>query len=130
MEEPTAASGPEPSPGPAEIVAEPAPMAVTMIAASIGGSSDADAPDADGHAPEPATGDPGTRARPEPAPATVGEGTRAETGAAGAVTPDPPLDQTAPDRLDADDLEALARPDIVGAGANDERDQTDQMTLF
>jgi uracil-DNA glycosylase family 4 len=132
MGEPTAASGSEPSPGPADIVAEPAPVAVAMIAAPIGGSSDADALDVDGQSPGTASGDPGTGTRPEPG-SIPGEGTRtgtASAGAAGTVTPYPPLDQTVPDRLDADDLEALARPAVVGAGANDERDQTDQMTLF
>jgi len=128
---PTAASGSETSPGPADIITEPAPEAAA-IAAPIGGSSEADAPDLDGRQPGVASGDQGRGTRPEP-DSIPGEGTRtgtASAGVAGVVTPSPPLDQTAPDRLDADDLEALARPAVVGAGTNDERDQTDQMTLF
>ncbi len=131
--EPAAASGLEPAPGPAETAVEPAPAAVAVVAAPIRESSDGDAPDPHGHATGPASGDSEAVTRPEPAFATAGEGARTGTGTAaepGAGAPNPALDQTAPDRLDADDLDALARPPISGAGANDERDQTDQMTLF
>ena len=128
MGEPTAAAGSEPAPGTAEIIVEPAPVAVGMVAAPIRGSADGDPVDV-----EPAPGTASGEHEPAPSASTPGEGTRTGTaaaGAAGALPAYPPLDQTTPDRLDADDLEALARPAVVDAGANDERDQTDQMTLF
>jgi uracil-DNA glycosylase len=83
-------------------------------------------PNADATAPEPPAAEP-----------TVPDGTPAGPSDAGRTSPGPPA-RSAPGRepsdpdtlVDADVLDDLARSAYAAAGSPDERDQTDQMTLF